>query len=89
MNSHIMITIIIIIITTIIRLLPSISTRQIRKARGKNHTLSADFLKNETKDEMRLWNYWERVRERQHRPSPRTKRLQEHLCTSAPGMSRR
>uniref|UniRef100_A0A7S2N7A9 Uncharacterized protein n=1 Tax=Alexandrium andersonii TaxID=327968 RepID=A0A7S2N7A9_9DINO len=37
------------------------------EARFKNGTLSAEFHKNETRDEMRIWNYWERVRERQHR----------------------
>jgi len=35
---------------------------------GCNSTaLGADFCKNETKDENRLFNYWTRVRERQHR----------------------
>eukprot|EP00429_Kryptoperidinium_foliaceum_P135437 CAMPEP_0176273418 /NCGR_PEP_ID=MMETSP0121_2-20121125/46210_1 /TAXON_ID=160619 /ORGANISM="Kryptoperidinium foliaceum, Strain CCMP 1326" /LENGTH=275 /DNA_ID=CAMNT_0017613603 /DNA_START=69 /DNA_END=896 /DNA_ORIENTATION=+ len=33
----------------------------------KNSSLSAEFHANETHDENRLWSYWERVRERQHR----------------------
>lgn len=37
------------------------------EARFKNHTLSAEFRANETRDETRLWKYWERVRERQHK----------------------
>lgn len=35
--------------------------------RFKNHTLSAEFRTNETRDENRMYSYWERVRERQHR----------------------
>jgi len=34
---------------------------------SQNGTVSEAFLANETRDENRLWNYWERVRERQHR----------------------
>jgi len=37
------------------------------EAKFKNHTLSAEWRTNETRDENRLWNYWERVRERQHK----------------------
>merc|ERR1719252_201227 len=37
------------------------------ESRFKNHTLSAEFRTNETRDENRLWNYWDRVRERQHK----------------------
>jgi hypothetical protein len=37
------------------------------EARFKNHTLSAEFRTNETRDETRMWTYWQRVRERQHR----------------------
>lgn len=37
------------------------------EARFKNHTLSAEFRTNETRDENRLWSYWERVREGQHK----------------------
>jgi len=36
------------------------------ESRFANHTLSAEFRTNETKDENRLWSYWQRVRERQH-----------------------
>jgi len=35
--------------------------------RFKNHTLSEEFHTNETRDENRLFSYWERVRERQHK----------------------
>lgn len=35
--------------------------------RFKNHTISAEFRMNETRDENRMYSYWERVRERQHR----------------------
>jgi len=31
------------------------------------HKLNAAFAANETRDENRLWSYWQRVRERQHR----------------------
>jgi len=37
------------------------------EARYKNHTLSLEFRTNETRDENRMFNYWQRVRERQHR----------------------
>jgi len=37
------------------------------ESRFKNGTLSAEFRTNETRDENRIWNYWERVRERQHK----------------------
>jgi len=36
-------------------------------ARLKNGSLSKEFGTNETRDENRLWTYWEHVRERQHR----------------------
>uniref|UniRef100_A0A7S1L786 Uncharacterized protein n=1 Tax=Alexandrium catenella TaxID=2925 RepID=A0A7S1L786_ALECA len=34
---------------------------------SQNGTVSEEFMANETRDENRLWSYWERVRERQHR----------------------
>jgi hypothetical protein len=37
------------------------------EGRFKNHTLSEEFRTNETRDENRMFNYWEKVRERQHR----------------------
>jgi len=37
------------------------------EARFKNHTLSEEFRTNETRDENRIFNYWAKVRERQHR----------------------
>merc|ERR1719271_222553 len=37
------------------------------EGRFKNHTLSEEFRTNETRDENRYFNYWERVRQRQHR----------------------
>jgi hypothetical protein len=36
------------------------------ESRFRNHTLSAEFRTNETRDENRIWNYWEKCRERQH-----------------------
>merc|ERR1719476_1220806 len=36
-------------------------------ARLKNGSLSKEFATNETRDENRLWTYWQHVRERQHR----------------------
>jgi hypothetical protein len=37
------------------------------ESRFHNHTLSAEFRANETRDETRMWNYWQKCRERQHR----------------------
>jgi len=37
------------------------------EARSKNHTLSAEYRTNFTRDENRMFNYWAKVRERQHR----------------------
>jgi len=37
------------------------------EAKHNNHTLSNEFYQNETHDEGRLWQYWSRVRERQHK----------------------
>jgi len=37
------------------------------EARFKNHTLPLEYHTNETRDENRMFNYWQRVRERQHR----------------------
>lgn len=37
------------------------------EAKFENHTLSAEFRTNETHDEERSWNYWQKVHERQHR----------------------
>lgn len=36
------------------------------EGRFKNRTLSEEFRVNETRDENRLWSYWEGVRKRQH-----------------------
>merc|ERR1719174_3216758 len=42
---------------------------KLAKIEGKfaNHTLSEEFRTNETRDENRYFNYWQRCRERQHR----------------------
>jgi len=42
---------------------------KLAKIEGKfaNHTLSEEFRTNETRDEARYFNYWQRCRERQHR----------------------
>jgi len=44
-------------------------TKRMQEIEGKfkDHKLSAEFRTNETRDENRFWNYWEKVRERQHR----------------------
>lgn len=46
----------------------------------KNNTrLSADFLKNMTKEEDRLFSYWQRVRERQHRQYHTSLKIQHSM----------
>lgn len=36
-------------------------------ARFKDHRLSEEFHANETRDEMRMWSYWQGVRDHEHR----------------------
>merc|ERR1719230_1585819 len=55
-------------------------------ARAKNHTLSDEFLKNETRDENRLWAYWEKVRERQHRQFHTSLKIQHGMMTKVKTM---
>lgn len=46
----------------------------------KNSThLSADFLKNETKEEDRIFSYWQRVRSRQHRQYHTSLKIQHSM----------
>jgi len=49
--------------------------------RVKNGTLSKEFAVNETRDETRLWTYWERVRERQHRQYHTSLKIQHGTLT--------
>merc|ERR1712151_269943 len=50
-------------------------------ARVQNGTLSKEFGTNETKDEDRLWTYWEHVRERQHRQYHTSLKIQHGTLT--------
>jgi len=50
-------------------------------ARVKNHSLSKEFGANETRDENRLWTYWEHVRERQHRQYHTSLKIQHSTLT--------
>jgi len=50
-------------------------------ARVQNGTLSKEFGTNETKDENRLWTYWEHVRERQHRQYHTSLKIQHSTLT--------
>jgi len=36
-------------------------------ARFENHRISEEFRANETRDEMRMWSYWQGVRDHEHR----------------------
>lgn len=56
------------------------------EARGKNHTLSDEFRANETRDENRLWTYWERVRERQHRQFHTSLKIQHGTMERVKGL---
>jgi len=49
--------------------------------RVQNGTLSKEFGTNETKDENRLWTYWEHVRERQHRQYHTSLKIQHSTLT--------
>merc|ERR1719499_498140 len=50
-------------------------------ARVKNHSLTKEFGTNETRDENRLWTYWEHVRERQHRQYHTSLKIQHSTLT--------
>jgi len=56
------------------------------ESRFKNHTLSAEFRTNETRDEARLWKYWERVRERQHRQFHTSLKIQHATISKVKNM---
>jgi len=52
-----------------------------------NHTaLSAEFCKNETRDENRLFKYWTGVRERQHRQFHTSLKIQHGMMQKVKGM---
>lgn len=56
------------------------------EARKANHSLSAEFCANETRDENRIWNYWERVRERQHHQFHTSLNIQHGTMTKVKAM---
>merc|ERR1719174_2159203 len=51
-----------------------------------NHTLSEEFHTNETRDEMRYFNYWQRCRERQHRQFHTNLKIQHAMMTKVKKM---
>jgi len=51
-----------------------------------NHTLSEEFRTNETRDENRYFNYWQRCRERQHRQFHTNLKIQHGMMTKAKNM---
>jgi len=55
-------------------------------ARYKNGTLSKEFFTNETRDETRLFTYWEHVRERQHRVFHTSLKIQHATLTKVKQM---
>jgi len=55
-------------------------------ARFKSHTLSEEFHTNETRDETRLWTYWQHVRERQHRQFHTSLKIQHATLTKVKQM---
>merc|ERR1719375_2623402 len=61
---------------------------KLEKIEGKfqNHTLSEEFRTNETRDENRYFNYWQRVRERQHRQFHTNLKIQHAMMTKVKKM---
>lgn len=55
-------------------------------ARFKNKTLNKEFYTNETRDETRLFTYWEHVRERQHRQFHTSLKIQHATLTKVKQM---
>jgi len=51
-----------------------------------NHTLSEEFHTNETRDEMRYFNYWQRCRERQHRQFHTNLKIQHAMMSKVKKM---
>jgi len=51
-----------------------------------NHTLSQEFRTNETRDEARYFNYWQRCRERQHRQFHTNLKIQHAMMTKTKKM---
>merc|ERR1719453_1016431 len=52
----------------------------------QNHTLSEEFRTNETRDENRYFNYWERCRQRQHRQFHTNLKIQHAMMTKVKKM---
>lgn len=61
---------------------------KLAKIEGKfaNHTLSEEFRTNETRDETRYFNYWQRCRERQHRQFHTNLKIQHAMMTKSKKM---
>jgi hypothetical protein len=51
------------------------------ESKHKEHHLSDEFYKNETRDEGRMFSYWERVRERQHRQYHTSLKIQHSMMS--------
>jgi len=56
------------------------------EAKFANHTLSEEFRTNETRDETRYFNYWQRCRERQHRQFHTNLKIQHGMMTKVKNM---
>merc|ERR1719316_1109566 len=56
------------------------------EGRFQNHTLSEEFRTNETRDENRYFNYWERCRQRQHRQFHTNLKIQHAMMTKVKKM---
>lgn len=52
----------------------------------QNHTLSEEFRTNETRDENRYFNYWERCRQRQHRQFHTNLKIQHAMMSKVKKM---
>jgi len=61
---------------------------KLAKIEGKfaNHTLSEEFRTNETRDETRYFNYWQRCRERQHRQFHTNLKIQHAMMSKSKKM---
>jgi len=63
-------------------------TAKLAQIEGKfaNHTLSLEFRTNETHDENRYFNYWQRCRERQHRQFHTNLKIQHGMMSKVKKM---
>jgi len=56
------------------------------ESKFQNHTLSEEYRTNETHDENRYFNYWERCRQRQHRQFHTNLKIQHAMMTKVKKM---